>query len=236
MSWHYSLELVAEFLDRFCLDTGSCARLSSIRTAERSCFDDKKTRSYRRSLSGMMYDHSTASRGVAEWISCLLDFRVNHGALLANEPGNPTREICGRRPSESFARWDQESSSWKTYPACFDQTFSVEFFGTWPRAGMMRGGIAYRHPSSARISSATASGSLPRVPRPSALDYKGSGRKRVERSHNLNWRDWWNVNYGFVYPPVKVTEYMMGWPIGWTDLKPLGMDKYHEWLRSHGKD
>jgi len=30
-------------------------------------------------------------------------------------------------------------------------------------------------------------------------------------------------------------EWLMGWPIGWTDLKPLEMDKYQQWLRQHGK-
>ena len=30
-------------------------------------------------------------------------------------------------------------------------------------------------------------------------------------------------------------EWLMGWPIGWTDLKPLAMDKFQEWLRLHGK-
>lgn len=30
-------------------------------------------------------------------------------------------------------------------------------------------------------------------------------------------------------------EWRMGWPIGWTDSKPLGMDRFLEWLHSHGK-
>jgi hypothetical protein len=30
-------------------------------------------------------------------------------------------------------------------------------------------------------------------------------------------------------------EWLMGWPIGWTDLKPLEMDKFALWLNSHGK-
>lgn len=30
-------------------------------------------------------------------------------------------------------------------------------------------------------------------------------------------------------------EWLMGWPIGWTALRPLGMDKYHEWRQQHGK-
>nr|WP_244191390.1 hypothetical protein [Ralstonia insidiosa] len=29
-------------------------------------------------------------------------------------------------------------------------------------------------------------------------------------------------------------EWLMGWPIGWTDLQPLAMDKYREWLQQHG--
>ena len=30
-------------------------------------------------------------------------------------------------------------------------------------------------------------------------------------------------------------EWLMGWPIGWTDLKPLAMDKFPQWLHSHGE-
>ncbi len=29
-------------------------------------------------------------------------------------------------------------------------------------------------------------------------------------------------------------EWLMGWPIGWTDLKPLEMDKCRAWLQAHG--
>jgi len=28
-------------------------------------------------------------------------------------------------------------------------------------------------------------------------------------------------------------EWLMGWPIGWTGLKPLGMDKFQSWLKAH---
>ena len=30
-------------------------------------------------------------------------------------------------------------------------------------------------------------------------------------------------------------EWLMGWPLGWTDLKPLETDKYQQWLQQHGK-
>ena len=33
--------------------------------------------------------------------------------------------------------------------------------------------------------------------------------------------------------PVWI-EWLMGWPLGWTDLKPLATDKFQSWLHSHG--
>jgi hypothetical protein len=30
------------------------------------------------------------------------------------------------------------------------------------------------------------------------------------------------------------SEWLMGWPIGWTDLKPLATDKFQQWQLSHG--
>jgi hypothetical protein len=29
-------------------------------------------------------------------------------------------------------------------------------------------------------------------------------------------------------------EWLMGWPLGWTDLKPLEMDRFQQWLEQHG--
>ena len=30
-------------------------------------------------------------------------------------------------------------------------------------------------------------------------------------------------------------EWLMGWPLGWTDLRPSGTDKFQQWQHSHGK-
>ena len=32
----------------------------------------------------------------------------------------------------------------------------------------------------------------------------------------------------------ELPEWLMGWPIGWTDYAPLGTDKFREWQRQHG--
>ena len=29
-------------------------------------------------------------------------------------------------------------------------------------------------------------------------------------------------------------EWLMGWPLEWTDLKPLGMGKFQQWQQQHG--
>ena len=43
---------------------------------------------------------------------------------------------------------------------------------------------------------------------------------------------------GQTTPPMRLNpdwvEWLMGWPIGHTDLKPLATAKYHEWLQQHG--
>ena len=31
-------------------------------------------------------------------------------------------------------------------------------------------------------------------------------------------------------------EWLMGWPPGWTDLKPLEMDRFQKWLDEHGRN
>jgi len=38
---------------------------------------------------------------------------------------------------------------------------------------------------------------------------------------------------GALNPPW--VEWLMGWPIGWTDLQPLAMDKFQAWRNSHGE-
>jgi hypothetical protein len=38
----------------------------------------------------------------------------------------------------------------------------------------------------------------------------------------------------FGKPDPVNQEWMMGWPIGWTDSKPLETGKFQSWLQQHG--
>ncbi len=63
-------------------------------------------------------------------------------------------------------------------------------------------------------------------PTPRAFMHKDSKKDRGK--YNLG-----EVVGGALNP--NWVEWLMGWPIGWTDLKPLEMDKFHLWLQQHGE-
>ena len=70
-------------------------------------------------------------------------------------------------------------------------------------------------------------GQVRRVPKPTSQDAKNNcGPSQKDR-------DALNVTVGGALNPPWV-EWLMGWPVGWTDLQPLAMDRFRQWLRSHG--
>ncbi len=81
-----------------------------------------------------------------------------------------------------------------------------------------------------------AYGSLRGIPGRGAGDSEGPGRIHGEggQGGGMNLKDWFSINYRFAYPPARLSEYLMGWPIGWTALEPLGMDRFRLWLQRHG--
>lgn len=65
---------------------------------------------------------------------------------------------------------------------------------------------------------------------PQARDYRTGQRSRwenPERSRNLNDQVGGKLNPNWV-------DWLMGFPVGWTDLKPLATDKFRQWLQQHG--
>ena len=157
-----------------------------------------------------------------ELISSVEEFLANLSPLPENDWPKPMNAGCGQSLYGSYAYYDRSMSCWKTCQGSLlpDSKTSLE---TWPRAGMMRNGIVYQRASLAHTLDVTGFSSLPAVPCPVACDGKGSGRVRIERGANNNLRDWWNMNYRFVYQPVRCSEYLMGFPIGYTDLEDSAM-------------
>ena len=77
-------------------------------------------------------------------------------------------------------------------------------------------------------------------PTPRASDYKGSTSaeamgKAAARGFNPNLPEATAASVGGGKLNPTWVEWLMGWPLGWTDLKPLEMDKSHCVQQQHGK-
>lgn len=168
--------------------------------------------------------------------------RAKTSALPENEPGlTGNGQGCGANTSEPFAHFDPNTSSWRTSQVCLlTNTWDV-FSETWPRAGMMRSGIVYQlRPLVPRIS-VIGSGLWPTMrarltghlspdrcadkfnnlesvlsrqlwPTPTKSDATGGpGCSGRDGGENLRTAVGGSLNPQWV-------EWLMGYPIGWTDL------------------
>jgi len=70
------------------------------------------------------------------------------------------------------------------------------------------------------------------APTPTARDWrsgKGKTQKERGRSHGMSLSEW----SGGSLNPTWV-EWLMGWPLGWTDCAVSATGKFQQWQRSHG--
>lgn len=239
MSWHCSQALVADFSRVDCSAGERSAESKSTRTAAECSCKDKTTECSTHSRFGTTCERLTELPGAARWMSSLPDSPASHSAQRASSLKKKTNETCGRRPHEYLAKYDPDGRCWRTSQRSLLADTLVEFSETWPREGITRDMQFVARHDMEPISRAKGYGSLPRTPRPVACDGKGAGRMNKSRLQRIyggspNLRDWCAVNLSMAYPPVRLAEYLMGWPIGWTDLKPLATDKYQSWLAAHG--
>ncbi len=89
---------------------------------------------------------------------------------------------------------------------------------------------ATRHnPKSKHHSGTTLVDAVRMWPTPTVQDSKNNGApSQMDRNTKPL-----NAEAGGKLNPTWV-EWLMGWPLGWTDLKPLEMDKFQQWQQQHG--
>ena len=235
------------------------------------------------------------------------DSPAPHSQLPGRISEGMTRGTSGPPLSESFARFDPDSSSWRTAQICLFTPTLEPFSETWPKQGSMRSGRCYLRRTAGRTTSERGSGFWPTPNQsmlagftrdPMKLSARTSGgHRRGHEGNELLRRVLFPtpsaVSYGYnqggakptgpvrpsletmarrgMWPtPTSVTatggaaickwggsgsrkmaqkmcrpgelngalnptwvEWLMGWPLGWTDLQPLAMDKFRSWLHSH---
>jgi hypothetical protein len=106
----------------------------------------------------------------------------------------------------------------------------------------MRDGWCWERRTLGLRTGATGSGWL--LPTPTAGDASGSGsrNKPGSKAHSgtsltdaaIGDRGTGRAKGGGLLNPTWV-EWLMGWPLRWTDLEPLEMGKFQSWLLLHGK-
>ena len=106
-----------------------------------------RTAGWMRHLSGLMCPPSTAARGVESWISSLGDSLVRTSATPGSASASKASAAgSGRSTPESFAKWDHDTSSWRTSQLSLfaDSTLCSP---TFTRSGSMRSGKLFERPT-----------------------------------------------------------------------------------------
>ena len=231
MSWHYLPEPVGEFSLPEYLASIPLQHARLTPPPAPSSSPDKETESSPTSPSGMTSAHLTVHRGAAESTSLQADSPARISALPEKGPGLPApAPAYGQKCTESFAKFAPATHSWKTPQSSFLEDLDT-FSQTWPQAGIMLRGSCWALQTVEPRTSGKESGSLPGIqtyPTPTCQDAKnnGSPSQKRRRTPPLNAVCGGPLNPGFV-------EWLMGWPIGWTDLEPLGTGKFLSWLQQH---
>ncbi len=148
-------------------------------------------------------------------------------ALMAKD------QECGEKWHGSFTKFSPDSSSWKTHQFSLLEGLE-EFLETWPKWGLMRNGECWVQQTLAHHTKGTESGSLEikKWPTPGASDairgtmqnwkpIRPSGQP-AQYPLNQALRDITGINGR---PNPIFVEWLMGFPILWTDLKPWAMRK-----------
>lgn len=258
MSWHFSRVLEEDFSLASSSVGVPYAPSSLTPTALDGSSKGSAKITCRRFRFGTMYVPSMDARGEAllTWFRGVFPARTSRvparvKGLQASGAGS------GSILHVSSGRLRRPGLSSKT-PRIYALAALTSSSGTLPPSGMMRAGEYWAQPMSARLTSADECGSLPTpttagnemspcmerwpahsrlaalrgrvLPTPAAILYghnKGGaqGRKGKERP---------SVDVLTGGPWISFREWMMGWPIGWTGLEPLGTARFLEWLRWHG--
>jgi hypothetical protein len=218
MSWHFSVELEAEYSRAGCSAGEQCVPLSSTGTDATVSLPDRTKARLSHSQSGTTSQPSTDSNGedVLTWFLAAFPARRIPRRLEAAT----SLMICGRKCGESWQRslpgtylqrtlHAQPSTRlpptwtrWVTKPDAFPfprRTWVATTFGP---------DIGYVHTPTTKANYASAS-----------MQKWPACRAYVR---------------AFGRPSPGIEEWLMGWPEGMSDTAPLAMDKYQSWLHRHG--
>ena len=250
MSWLYSRALVEAYSEGSFLGGELSAPSSTINTPQAYLWRDKTTDAWSRFPSGLTCEHLTDDHGEAVLMSFLEAFPARISVVQERAQGSTGREAdSGERWQGSFAKYDPDTSLWRTHQCSLLGGFT-RFSETWPRWGSMQNGECWERtmlvPTISERESglmlatptATANQLAPSMakhpgcrawwPTPTVQDAKNNGGPSQHRRNDTPL----NAMVGGKLNPTWVA-WLMGWPLGWTDLNASAMDKYQQWRQQH---
>jgi hypothetical protein len=260
MSWLFSQALVEAFSLPNSAEIPQCAQLNVMPTLHPFWRNVKPMEPSRSSQFGLTCGVLTGALGEELLTAFLAAFPARTSASptqMQKDLREPGRDSGGNTPG-SFGRLSPDGSEWRTVQ-CSLLEDSGESLQILPRSGSMRNGRLYQRPTLAHHTFGSGYGSLlptltvcgnynrkgasatsgdglatvlKMLPTLVARDYRHPGRSRLERTGSKAGDCLPQVIGGPLNPDW--CEWFMGWPIGWTELKPLATDKFQQWQQQHG--
>lgn len=214
---------------------------------EKFCLHGSLTEVYLHSLSGTTLPPSELTTQIHEATSSGCEKGAGNSSFVAGSRSyaktlalqEVERDLTelevdyGLNTNVLLAKYDLQKSMWKTAQLSLLEDSGV-YSETWPRWGTMQNGALYLLPIPEHLTYVKESGLWPTLCRG---DYRSpnknpakSGQKIMPASeHSLP------TKVGGLLMPEWCESQILGWPIGWTELKPLATAKFQEWLQQHGE-
>ena len=245
MSWLFSAVLVEEYLEANCLDGEQFVQSSGTHMQQAYCSPDKMTEFSKISQSGMMFAPLMENHGEALLMWYLEDFHAKTSQVRGGGQELMEKDQeCGKRWQGSLAKFDPDLCLWKTVQCSLFEDLE-QYLETWPRWGLMQDGECWEQTPLVPHIEGSEFGWWPTpvasdwmTGKVNGIEYRNRRFIRTSLTSGTEFgaklADAFRLMTGKALP-ANFSEWMMGWPPEWTELKPLEMAKFQQWQQQHGK-
>ena len=166
-------------------------------------------------------------------MSYLEGFHVRTYRQQEREKESPeSAAVFGRTWLELSEKYDRDTHSWRTARCLFPEALQWSSV-TLPKWGMTHNGALFQHQTAERPISGTGFGLwlTPSANEDAAGTPNGKMQKMLGNDPRIRGTTKTEWDAGTLNPTW--VEWLMGWPIGWTDLKPLETARFQSWRQQH---